>query len=118
MAIRLEKAIVRGEISNEIPGFVTGRLWLLGQSEPLVLNLRGNCLRDIAGCTLSFVNPQPKREPLLDVLASVQDGAVGDMTASRKARVPGVGEDQLMELLDAESRLSIVHQYLVQHQIV
>src|SRR5687767_6837925 len=100
MAIRLEKAIVRGEISNETHGFVTGRIWLLGQTEPLVLNLRGNCLRDIAGCTLSFINPHPRREPLLDILASVQDGAVGDMTASRKTRVPTVNDDELIHLLE------------------
>ena len=100
MAIRLEKAIVRGEISNETPGFVTGRIWLLGQAEPLVLNLRGNCLRDIAGCTLSFVNPNPRREPLLDILANVQDGSVGDMTASRKSRVPTVNDDELIHLLE------------------
>lgn len=100
MAIRLEKAIVRGEISNETPGFVTGRIWLLGRAEPLVLNLRGNCLRDIAGCTLSFINPHPRREPLLDILSAVQDGAVGDMTASRKSRVPTVNDDELVRLLE------------------
>ena len=100
MAIRLEKAIVRGEISNETPGFVTGRIWLLGQTAPLVLNLRGNCLRDIAGCTLSFVNPHPRREPMLDIMADVQDGTVGDMTASRKSRVPTVSDDDLIRLLE------------------
>lgn len=100
MAIRLEKAIVRGEISNETPGFVTGRFWLLGQAEPLVLNLRGNCLRDIAGCTLRFTNPHPESEPILGILALVQNGSVGDMTASRKARVPTVSDDQLIQLLE------------------
>jgi hypothetical protein len=102
MAIRLEKAIVRGEISNETPGFVTGRIWLHGRVEPLVLNLRGNCLRDIAGCTLTFENPRPRHEPLLDILAGVQDGSVGDMTASRKARVPTVNDDELVSLLEAK----------------
>jgi hypothetical protein len=102
MAIRLDKAIVRGEISNETPGFVTGRIWLLGRTAPLVLNLRGNCLRDIAGCTLSFVNPRPRRESLLDILAEVQDGAVGDMTASRKSRVPAVSDEELIQLLESK----------------
>jgi len=105
MAIRLEKAIVRGEISNETPGFVTGRIWLLGQTAPLVLNLRGNCLRDIAGCTLTFINPQPRREPMLDILSEVQDGTVGDMTASRKSRVSTVNDDELLRLL--ENRLPV-----------
>ena len=100
MAIRLEKAIIRGEISNETPGFVTGRIWLLGQTAPMVLNLRGNCLRDIAGCTLVFINPQPRRDPMLDIMGAVQDGAVGDMTASRKSRVPTVDDDELLHLLE------------------
>lgn len=102
MAIRLEKAIVRGEISNETPGFVTGRLWLLGQPEPLLLNLRGNCLRDIAGCRLIFTNPNPVNEPILGILAPVQHGNVGDMTASRKARVPTVDDDELIKLVEAQ----------------
>ncbi len=105
MAIRLEKAIIRGEISNETPGFVTGRIWLLGQTAPLVLNLRGNCLRDIAGCTLVFINPQPRREPMLDIMGAVQDGPVGDMTASRKSRMPTVDDDELLHLL--ENRLPV-----------
>ena len=100
MAIRLDKAIVRGEISNETPGFVTGRIWLLGQADPLVLNLRGNCLRDVAGCTLAFINPNPRREPMLDILSPVQHGSVGDMTASRKTRVPTVSDDELIGLLE------------------
>jgi hypothetical protein len=105
MATRIEKAIVRGEISNETPGFVTGRLWLAGRAAPLVLNLRGNCLRDIAGCTLTFVNPHPEREQVLDILSEVQDGAVGDMTASRKSRVPTVADAEVMRLL--ENRLPV-----------
>ncbi len=105
MAIRLEKAIIRGEISNETPGFVTGRIWLLGQTAPLVLNLHGNCLRDIAGCTLVFINPQPRREPMLDIMGAVQDGVVGDMTASRKSRLPTVNDDELLHLL--ENRLPV-----------
>ena len=105
MAIRLEKAIIRGEISNETPGFVTGRIWLLGQNAPMVLNLRGNCLRDIAGCTLVFINPQPRRDAMLDIMAEVQDGAAGDMTASRKSRMPTVDDDELLHLL--ENRLPV-----------
>ena len=105
MATRLEKAIVRGEISNETPGFVTGRIWLSGREAPLVLNLRGNCLRDIAGCVLKFTNPHPEREQVLDILSDVQDGAVGDMTASRKTRVPTVSDTEVMRLM--ENRLPV-----------
>jgi len=100
MATRLHSAIIRGEISNETPGFVTGRIWLAGRTAPLVLNLRGNCLRDIAGCTLTFINPEPERMPVLDILSDVQDGAAGDMTASRKSRVATVSDAEVARLLE------------------
>lgn len=105
MAIRLDQAIIRGEISNETNGFVTGRIWLEGQAAPLVLNLRGNCLRDIAGCTLHFTNPHPVQDTILGILTEVQDGAVGDMTASRKSRVPMVSDAEVVRLL--ENRLPV-----------
>jgi hypothetical protein len=99
MAIRLEKAVIRGELSNEIRGQVTGRLWLLGRKDPLTFKLLGDCLRDLAGCVLSFENPNPEPLPHLDLLAAIQQGPVGDMTASRKARVPTVSESDLLDLL-------------------
>ena len=105
MATRLDPAIIRGEISNETPGFVTGRIWLAGRAAPLVLNLRGNCLRDIAGCTLTFVNPDPQRLPLYDVLNDVQDGAAGEMTASRKSRIARVSAAEVIRLM--ENRLPV-----------
>ena len=100
MAIRLEKAVIRGELSNEIRGQVTGRLWLHGRKDPVILNLRGNCLRDLAGCVLTFENPQPSAIPHLDLLASLQEGVVGDMTASRKSRLPTVSDERLLELME------------------
>jgi hypothetical protein len=105
MATRLDTAILRGEISNETPGVVTGRIWLAGRAAPLVLNLRGNCLRDIAGCTLTFVNPRPERVAVFDVLNDEQEGAAGDMTASRKTRVPTVSNAEVSRLL--ENRLTV-----------
>jgi len=105
MATRLETAVLRGEISNETPGVVTGRIWLAGRAAPLVLNLRGNCLRDIAGCTLTFVNPQPERVEVFDVLSDLQEGATGDMTASRKTREPTVSNAEVSRLL--ENRLPV-----------
>ena len=101
MAIRLETAVVRGELSNESPGIVTGRVWLLGRTEPLELHLRGNFLRDIAGCVLKFSNPTPERDVLCDLVFAAQNGAVGDMTASRKTRIPTVNDDQLMKLMES-----------------
>jgi hypothetical protein len=102
MAIRLDTAVVRGELSNETRGLVTGKIWLLGRPEPLELHLRGNCLRDIAGCSLKFTNPQPERDVLCDLVFAEQNGAVGDLTASRKTRIPTVSDEQLVRLMETK----------------
>lgn len=99
MAIRLDRAISRGEISNEIRGLVTGLVWIYGRDKPIVIRLKGNCLRDLAGCAVTFVNPFPESEDLTEVLFDEQEGLVGDMTASRRAKVPTVTEIELQELL-------------------
>lgn len=98
MAFRIHRAIVRGEITNEVPGIVTGRLWLTGRPQPLVLQLKGNCQRDLAGCSLSFHNPNPQAQNL-DGLCTDQEGTVGVMTASKKERLPTVSEEELVQLL-------------------
>ncbi|MGI8604692.1 MAG: hypothetical protein ACR2OZ_17105 [Verrucomicrobiales bacterium] len=100
MAFRIDKALVRGEISNEERGFVTGRVWLAGRKEPLLLNLQGNCLRDLAGSRLTFHNPQAEVEPHLETLAAEQTGLVGDMAASRKVKVPTVTDAELYDLVE------------------
>jgi hypothetical protein len=99
MAYRLDKAVIRGEISNTTPDQVTGQIWLVGLKNPLTISLEGNCLRDLAGCTLSFVNPHPRPERDVDGLCPLQEGQTGEMTASRKVRVPLIHEDELMEYI-------------------
>ena len=99
MAIRIDKAIIRGEISNEIRGLVTGLIWIVGKSEPLRLRLSGNCLRDLAGCSMKFENPEPAPESIAYGVSLEQNGKVGDMTASRRVKLPTVTEDELHELL-------------------
>jgi hypothetical protein len=86
MAWRIEENVVRGEIDNRTFGRVHGKVWLTGRDNPLVLELTGNCHKDLAGCRLTFTNPAPKSESNLR-LAVDQNGAVGDMTAARKVRV-------------------------------
>ena len=86
MAWRIEESVIRGEIDNRTPGQVRGNVWLVGGNEPLVLELAGNCHKDLAGCRLTFTNPAPKSDGRL-TLAANQIGAVGDMTAARKVRV-------------------------------
>jgi hypothetical protein len=86
MAWRIEENVVRGEIDNRTFGRVHGKVWLTGRGDPLVLELTGNCHKDLAGCKLTFTNPAPKSDHDL-TLAADQSGAVGDMTAARKVRV-------------------------------
>lgn len=100
MAFRIDKAAVRGELSNEVRGVVTGRIWLAGRKEPLQLSLRGDCLRDLAGCTVRFTNPRPTPDPTLAALAPEQIGFAGELTASRKVRQPTVSDQELLDLLD------------------
>jgi hypothetical protein len=86
MAWRIEQNVISGEIDNRTSGRVYGKVWLAGRNDPLVLELTGNCHKDLAGCRLTFTNPAPEADGSL-TLAANQRGAVGDMTAARKVRV-------------------------------
>jgi hypothetical protein len=88
MAWRIDEAVIRGEIDNTVEGRTTGKVWLVGREEPLVLDLDGDCLRDLAGTRLAFVNPAPQEQEDALTLVSPQIGLIGDMTASRRCRVP------------------------------
>ncbi len=94
MAWRIEEAVAHGEIDNTVAGYTTGRIWLVGRDEPLILSLNGDCWRDLAGTRLSFENPDPVEVADADELDVDQAGLVGDMTASRKCRLPLVTEEE------------------------
>ncbi|MFC7336673.1 hypothetical protein ACFQY0_05760 [Haloferula chungangensis] len=96
MAWRIDEQVVRGEVDCRARGKVTGKIWFLGRKEPVVLDLDGYPGRDLAGHTLSFSNPNPKGE-LGEGFAALQAGAVGDMTASRKAKVPDIPMEEVAE---------------------
>lgn len=100
MAWRIDEAVVHGEIDNTVEGKTSGRLWLHGRKEPVELDLTGDCWRDLAGSRLVFRNPEPRPKPHAD-LASPQRGVVGDMTASRKNKVPLVSSEELAALYAA-----------------
>ena len=85
MAWRIDKYVVRGLIQNLVPGRVVGTIWLEGLNQPLELNLKGNCYRDMAGARLEFRNLKPVKGDYSG-LDFFQDGTVGDMTASRKVK--------------------------------
>jgi len=97
VAWRLHKSVKRGELDNRTPGRVTGRVWLVDCEKPLTLELKGNALKDLAGCFIRFSNPTPEKGEAVD-LRLQQRGVVGDITGSRKVRVPDVPIEEMMRL--------------------
>ena len=97
MAFRIHDSVVRGEIDNRVKGTVRGRIWVEGCDQPIVLELKGNAHPDLAGCLLNFTNPQtPVPLAHAEHLYPVQRGSIGDLTASRKVRVPTVPMDEFL----------------------
>ena len=85
MAFRIHDSVVRGEIDNRVKGIVRGRIWVEGRAEPVVLELKGNAWPDLAGCLLTFTNPQ-KRIPHGDLIRSIPSSAAASATSRRPAR--------------------------------
>ncbi|MBI2813818.1 MAG: hypothetical protein HYX71_06005 [Opitutae bacterium] len=101
MAWRINEAVVRGEFDNRMRGRVTGRIWFVGRADPVTLELKGNCWRAGAGRRLEFSNPEPKPGDI-GKLAARQQGVVGDITASRKVKVPEIPLEQIGEYYAAK----------------
>ncbi len=97
MGWQLGSSVVRGEIDARTRDRVTGRIWLMDRQFPIELTLKGNALRDIAGCLLQFENPDPQPEEN-EGLCPVQMGRTGDITASRKTRIFDISPQQVREL--------------------
>lgn len=96
MAWRIADSVTKGEIDNRTRDRVTGRLWIYGRERPVELELTGNPHRDLAGQYLRFTNPDPKPIPEgMDGFAEEQSGAVGDMTAARRVKIPDIPDDQI-----------------------
>ena len=104
VAWRIDEAVERGEIDNTVEGKTTGVLWILGREQPVVLDLTGDCWRDLAGTRLSFRNPVPKPQANMD-LFPLQQGVVGDMTASRKNKVPLVSDEEFAAMYAARQQI-------------
>lgn len=100
MAWRIDEVVVRGEIDNTQEGRTTGTVWLAGRERPLLLELEGDCWRDLAGAKLAFVNPNPIVEDTSD-LTEIQRGVVGDITASQKSQVLLISEEEAEKLEEA-----------------
>jgi len=100
MAWRIHDSVIRGEIDNRERGRVTGRVWLEGYEEPVVLDLKGNAHPDMAGCLLKFSNPgEPIRMRTDSTMHPVQSGTAGDITASRKVRVFDIPIDEALQMI-------------------
>jgi len=94
----IEEQLIRGEIYNTVRGRVTGRLWFHGLAGPVVLNLRGDCAPDLAGCVLVFENTMPPVAGDLAGFRPEQNGWVGSITASQKCNVHDVPMEEVMRL--------------------
>lgn len=108
MAWRIDEAVVYGEIDNTVEGRTTGRIWLRDRDEPLILSLDGDCWRDLAGTRLQFENPDPRPNADARALDVDQTGMIGDMTASRKTRVPTVDDEEQQRLYHAHAEIPAV----------
>jgi PAS domain-containing protein len=105
MAFRIHDSVVRGEIDNRVKGIVRGKLWVEGHADPVVLELEGNAWPDLAGCLLTFTNPQERvAHQHLDSLEPLQRGSIGDLTASRKVRVFDVPLEEAMAMFHRKEK--------------
>ena len=101
MAWRIQDSVIRGEIDNRVKGRVRGELWLDGLDEPVKLELEGNACPDLAGCLLKFKNPAKtfpmRKKPAFNPL---QRGKIGNLSASQKARVFAVADEEAFAMMD------------------
>lgn len=102
MAWRLQDHVIRGELDFTQRGFVTGQIWFAGLAEPVVLGLSGYPGCDLAGHRLAFTNPEPKPGTDWQGFAMRQSGSTGDITASRKVKVPECSMEELLALIRAK----------------
>lgn len=105
MAWRIEEAVIHGELDNTQEGLTIGKIWLVGRDEPLELQLEGDAWRDLAGTKLKFVNHSPIAHWDSASLETKQRGLVGDMTASRRRKVPTVSDEELLRLHEAKMEI-------------
>jgi hypothetical protein len=91
MAWRIDQSVERGELDFTIRGEISGSIAVAGRVEPILLRLSGIPFRDLAGHRLRFTRATGPDEPvaLEPQFSSNQSGAAGDMTASKKVKVPG-----------------------------
>ena len=91
MALRIEpESISHGSVCNREKGATVLTLEF-ANGRTVTAELQGNPYRDMAGRILSFRHPAPDPEAHVhDGLASQHHGHTGDITASRKVKVPTI----------------------------
>lgn len=110
MALRIEDIIQHGWIDNTSQGVITGELYLVGQSEPVSLALKGNGSRDIAGTRIEFKNHSPSTNEVASIaLFSIQKGMVGKMTCSLRRMEATIPLEDMEVYL--EKHLEIPHHW-------
>lgn len=89
MAIRLGEFVRSGTIDCSVKGVITGEIFVEGVEGPMELNLKGTPHPDIAGCVLTFSNPEIDLldGEIADYLELKQTGFAGDMSAAQKRKV-------------------------------
>lgn len=90
MAWRIDQSIMHGEMDFTVRGEISGSIVVAGRVGPILLRLAGIPYRDLAGHRLRFTRRPGTEEPvaLASGFSDRQTGAAGDMTASKKVKVP------------------------------
>jgi hypothetical protein len=87
MAWRPNELLIEGELTNCVPGQVTGYILFRGLDAPVIVNLDGDFHRDIRGTTIklkgqaSFGGKDDDARQAMEGFALNQAGEVGDITA-------------------------------------
>ena len=110
MAWRPYENLIEGELSNTVPGRVTGWMRFVGMDEVVNLELEGDFHRDIRGAKIRFHNSRPldrsQNSALCESCSSsymhgfspLQIGRVGDITAGLPPHDYGSGYGYYVEL--------------------
>ena len=115
MLAAITPLIARGVIDNTLQDLIDLRLWCTDGAEPLHLRMRGNCLRDLAGCRLEFTHTAagspPAEMPALIAELRRSAGtaiiAAGDITGAvcliqpESGTVPSEGDVRLAQVAAA-----------------
>lgn len=108
MALRLSDWVLAGEIYNNHPKCVHGRLLVKGFNLPILVELVGDPAPDLKGRAFRFEVPEndrpltPEAKNILKGFRDRQIGATGTMTAAEKRRVfinPSVAYDMDKDLV-------------------